>query len=323
MTKPVVLLADRPSSHTNIRTLELWDQLQDIAEWKYLYSQYRLLRGIQRRILFPVRISCVTRNFNFLWCWGLQQIEYFKGQVIVDIDDPNFSNKETERLNKPNVHMVVTTTQQLKERLIKSGCEKDIRVIPSGWNPERLRKERRTDGEKRPLVIGCCTPYLLEKDLKILLDTLDLITRKLDDFEIWLIGAASPWLKDLKYRQIKLLGYVPHKELLNYISKFDIALYPRAVDYGGRFSIKLIEYLGCGIPVVANLVSESFLVQDSRGGIVVDKSGFGEAILQLAHNPGLRKELGEKGREFAKNYSWKEISRRYRQEVFKCLLMAN
>ncbi len=326
MAKSIVLAADRPGGHTNIRAMELYNRLKDVADRQYLYSRRRLLRGMQRRIFFPWIVGRLAKQYDCLWCWGVRQIEYFRGPVIVDIDDPTFTAAEIKLLNQANVQLVVTTTRQLRRQLGRAGCQKPIAVIPSGWNPENLALSSPADQQAgKPagrLVIGCCAPYLKPLDIKLLLDSLGIIKQRLSDFEIWLIGQAGPWLNDYleQYSEIKLLGYKPHRQLLQFVSGFDIAVYPRTVDYGGRFSIKLIEYLGCGIPVVANSVAEAFLVQEAGGGLVVDKTGFAEAILKLAVDPQLRRRLGDKGRRYAADYSWEGIAQRYRREVFeKCL----
>ncbi len=56
---------------------------------------------------------------------------------------------------------------------------------------------------------------------------------------------------------------MPHTEVLNYVSAFDIGLFPREVDAGGYASIKLLEYMACGVPVIGTRVSE---MEDALSG---------------------------------------------------------
>jgi glycosyltransferase involved in cell wall biosynthesis len=66
--------------------------------------------------------------------------------------------------------------------------------------------------------------------------------------------------------KVRLLGAVPRRFLLNYVCNFDIGVYSREVDHRGRFSVKLIEYMGCGVPIVATKTTETQIIDDVRAG---------------------------------------------------------
>lgn len=55
----------------------------------------------------------------------------------------------------------------------------------------------------------------------------------------------------------------------------------------------------------------------AKSGVVVDGvEEFAEAIIASLRDRFLRKRLGENGREFAREYDWDYLSRRYETEVF-------
>jgi glycosyltransferase involved in cell wall biosynthesis len=100
------------------------------------------------------------------------------------------------------------------------------------------------------------------------------------------------------------------------VANFDIAVYPRRVDLGGRFSVKLAEFMACGVPVVSTNVSESFVIAEAGGGIVVESpEAFVQALVTLARSPDMRRSLGEAGRRFGQSLDWDMLAVRYQREV--------
>ncbi|MCR4407954.1 MAG: glycosyltransferase family 4 protein [Anaerolineae bacterium] len=259
---------------------------------------------------------------------------------MVDVDDPRFTPYETRMLNHPHVRAVVTTTYLLRERLIRNGVRKDVLVMPQGVSfkdkngvrQAEIARQYRGHGE---VVIGLSQPLLSiaalddkskrktwpdEYSMKFLLEVMEHVWSEIPHAELWLLGRPHHSL--VRYAQtrpaIKLMGYIPRRDLLNYVANFDIAVYPRQVDFEGRFSVKLIEYMGCGVPIVSTNVGESFIVTEAKSGLIAsDVKGFADALIRLCRDPALRHELGENGRRFAVDYDWDAIAMRYEQDVFE------
>jgi glycosyltransferase involved in cell wall biosynthesis len=100
---------------------------------------------------------------------------------------------------------------------------------------------------------------------------------------------------------------------MEYVSAFDIGVYPRTLDLKGRSSIKVLEYLACGVPVVGFAVDEMRLAAKAGAGIAVDGVGaFAEALAALANDPGRRAQMGEVGKKEAARYDWEVLSLQYR-----------
>jgi hypothetical protein len=92
------------------------------------------------------------------------------------------------------------------------------------------------------------------------------------------------------------------------VQSFDIGLAPLADTEWerGKCGLKTLQYMACGIPVVASPVGvQRELVERSGAGILATTLGqWKEAIRWLAERPEERRALGEKGRRFVEaNYS--------------------
>lgn len=67
-------------------------------------------------------------------------------------------------------------------------------------------------------------------------------------------------------------GYVKHDELPRWLHQAKLCLFPQDISLGGRFPIKLVEYMACGRPIVATNASESWPVKEAGAGLTVPPS---------------------------------------------------
>ncbi len=265
----------------------------------------------------------------------LQQIDYFNGYVIVDDDDPEFTSAHMHYLNNDKVLAVVTTTQQLKNNLIKHGLKKQCFVIPSGVDLKMIQKIAPDVSHKEndsDIVCGYVMPYFYldegtaedtklshkERSISYLLKAMEIVWKRKKNVKLWLVGkpSRSVELYAKKQPNIRLWGYIPHSQIFSIMKSFDIAIFAKTVDFGGRHHIKLLEYMACGLPIVAVNTSESAPVLEANSGIVASTpEEFAEAIIELANNPALREQLGKNGLEYVKEFDWDVIARRYENEV--------
>lgn len=298
--------------------------------------RYPYFRGVGRleSIFLPHLIRILSYYYRFLFDPGGRLLKWWNGEVIVDIDDPTFSTEEIERLNDSRVRVIVTTTEQLRELFIKYGVKRPIKVIPSGFNKRYLNQrmvewiKERFNPQGNP-VVGYISPYLRiqpnppdQNDISLLLEAMEIVWKHEPHVYLWLIGHASKELRELALKEprIKLIGLVSKKNLLNFVKNFDIGTYPRKVDHGGRFSVKLIEYMGCGVPIVATSVAETWIVKQAGAGFVVSSTEeFAQAIVHLLRDDRLRALLSENAILFAKDYDWDILARRYENEIFSSL----
>jgi glycosyltransferase involved in cell wall biosynthesis len=129
-----------------------------------------------------------------------------------------------------------------------------------------------------------------------------------------LLGRASPGVTaySQSHPWVRLAGYQPHAQVLNFVSAFDIGVYPRSGDALGAASIKLLEYMACGVPSVGLGVGEMEVVRDSGAGVVVqDWAGFVAQVVRLVGDAALRRELGQRGKEYVQRFNWERLAVNY------------
>ena len=117
------------------------------------------------------------------------------------------------------------------------------------------------------------------------------------------IGGSAPEIENIAIREI-LWSEDQEIELIN---KFDVGIMPLpATDWArGKCAFKLLQYMACGVPVVASNVGANIDVVNSDVGFLVqDKESWINALTQIHEDSRLRAELGYNGRALVeKKYS--------------------
>jgi len=208
-----------------------------------------------------------------------------------------------------------------------------VRVIPQGVAGRPVSRERiraiRTEGRSagREVVAGFHQPHLeFSAELPdgtaqqmyavdLLFEAMERARAKDPRLVLWLVGEPSRRVQ--KYAEgnpwVRLLGYKARSELLDYVAAFDIGLYPRNLNLMGRTSIKVLEYMACGVPVVGFTVEEMDPVREGNAGILArDIPSFASALEALASDGTLRRRMGDNGRAAARPYEWESLASEYR-----------
>jgi len=335
-------------THTNHRYAQLFNRLDPLVRfYKVPLSRHRFLRGMQyrlwqafsRRIIYPGVLGYLGRSYQTLLSIDCNQIPAWPrhDSVVVDIDDPVFSPAEITLLNLPQVKKIIVTTEKAKTIFERLGVTRPICVIPQGVSVEQIDIDKvqeigkRFKGE-RDVVIGYHAPTLTlsrdgrsrtrgdQDDLDFLFAALEKARGVDPRIKLWLFGQTSETVKQYAAEAdwIKLFGYIPFTEILNYIANLDIGVYPRTwTPPPGRSSVKISQFMGCGVPIVSTDVDEAFLIEEIGCGIVCDsQESFVKALIQLVRSPQQRAELGKSGKCYAMaNLSWSRLLERYQTEV--------
>jgi glycosyltransferase involved in cell wall biosynthesis len=292
-----------------------------------------------RRLIYPTAIKYFARKYENLFTVNCDQIAAWPkdGSVVVDIDDPVFSSAEVAALNLPQVKAIVVTTAKAKTIFEQMGVVRPIHVVPQGvpvgqTNPQKVTAIRREFKNENDVIVGYHAPTLTmaadgSNRRRSDQDDLDFLFRAFDDakkteprLKLWLFGNPSEELKkhvDQGHQaSVKLFGYVPFSEMLNYLANVDIGVYPRTwTPPPARFSVKIAQFMGCGIPVVSRELDESFIINEARCGIVCKtQRDFTEALVELARNEEKRASFGEAGRSHAeRNLDWSVLVPIYKE----------
>jgi len=330
--------------HNNPRYAMLFPRLAHIVRFfKFTLSRNRIVRGVQYRmwqllkrlLIYPLALRYLARRYRTLLTVDHWQILAWphQGSIVVDADDPLYTATEVRLFNLPQVRAIVVTTTKAKTLFEQLGVTKEIHVIPQGVpvdgiNPQgvaHLREQFKRNGE---FVAGYHAPTLTllsdgpkrarggMDDLDLLLAAAEHARRKNPSIVLWLVGTPSDGLQQYADRKpwIRLLGYVPVSGILDYVSAFDVGVYPRTWSPPpGRFSVKIAQFMACGLPIISTPVDESFIVTEAECGMVCKTSeDFGEGLVTLAGSAERRQALGHAARRYAeKHLDWSVLMRDY------------
>jgi glycosyltransferase involved in cell wall biosynthesis len=324
--------------HNNPRYAALLPRLDRLDAYLLTCSDQRIVRGIQFRAYRrteqwrnSVLLPRMSHRYRGLLSVDPNQVNYFDGPVVVDRDDPKFTEKEVERLNHHNVAAYVVTGEQAARRYEELGVSKPYVVIPQGVDldavstdrVEQVRARHRRGGDT---VIGYVAAWLVTAGDRdganplfnvdhLLQELWPAIREKVPDARLWLIGQPTPRVEQLCAGRddVLLLGRLSPAEVLNHVAAFDIALYPRRVAHTIR-TVKVAEYMGVGVPTVSYDLE---IVQDlemAQGGLLVaSPTEFVDAVATLAERPDLRAKMGAAAREYASGWRWSMLAERYRE----------
>ena len=118
-------------------------------------------------------------------------------------------------------------------------------------------------------------------------------------------------------RYVEFSGYVPHEDVVEYMNMAKVGtLFLQPIPrYINAVSIKLFEYMACGLPVVASNFPEiSQIVKEADCGMLVDPTDVDEiadAIVYLLEHPEDAERMGENGRRaVGEKYNWERMEER-------------
>jgi len=242
--------------------------------------------------------------------------------VILDLDDPDFdfSNKMVQLkqaylLRNHRVKKIVVPTKMIKEKFVKvyDIPEDKVVVIPSGVDLELFSPTSIPDDDY-VLYYGILQPHRLRFLLRVVSEVLKLKS----NVKFIIIGDAPRWLREY-FRANRLVsnivmpGYIEHNSLPEWVRKAKVCIFTQDISLGGRFSLKLIEYMACGRPIVATDVDESWSIKESGAGIIspLNPTIFAENIIKLLEDKSLAEKLAKKGVDYARHFSWSEIVKEY------------
>jgi glycosyltransferase involved in cell wall biosynthesis len=259
-----------------------------------LFSIYKFDRIVIEKELFP-----------YFFSWFEKILHLLKVKYVVDYDDAIFHNYDlsTNKLilfllkNKINNVMkysgcVVAGNSYLAERAKDSGAKKIV-ILPTVIDVDVYKAKNNYASSKIVMGwIGSPSTFKYVKNNKSVFSKL--LQNK--NVELHIVGASE----DLGLgTNIKYLKWTEETEV-DLISQFDIGIMPLENTPWelGKCAYKLIQYMGCGIPVIASSVGMNKVVVDEgiNGFLVRVEEQWLDKLSQLIGDSALRESLGKKGR---------------------------
>ena len=171
-----------------------------------------------------------------------------------------------------------------------------------------------------------------DRGLQVMLEIARLLLDR--DVELHLLGGFEKPEDERRIRElhnVRYFGFQPLETLYEHMRSADLGLVllqpVPAYSYAGENTIKLFEYMFCGLPVIAsNFSNLRQIIKDTRCGLCMDPKRpdqVARAILHLLERPKLREQLGQNGRNAVLNtYNW-AIEERKLLNVYRNLSTAS
>jgi glycosyltransferase involved in cell wall biosynthesis len=330
--------------HNNPRYAELLPRLERLDAYLLTIAGGRLRRGVAyrfHRATSPVRErlvqSLAARRYRGCFTTAPEQIAYFAGPMVADIDDPWYSERDVQLLRRPNLLAYVVTAARAARKYEALGVDKPWHVVPQGFSrrtldtaeAERVRREVRHNGE---VVVGYMASWLLSAEDKEgwnsvhnvdhLLELWDEIRRRVPQARLWLVGGPSERIRArcAGRDDIVVLGRLARGHALAHVANFDIALYPRTEDIGIRAS-KIAEYMGLGVPTVSYDYAVTEELRETGAGVLVaSPRDFVDAVARLAVDADERRRIANAAKREGRQRDWDVLARHYETSILDVYL---
>ncbi|UOE85836.1 glycosyltransferase [Vibrio splendidus] len=226
-------------------------------------------------------------------------------RYIVDYDDAIFHNYDNSKYTLVRYFMSnkISRTMRFSSTVVVgndyiynyalTSQANNIVQIPTVIDHSRYSKEAMVNDGSRPLTVGWIgTPFTQKYIIEIKDELLE--ANKIIKFKLLLIGAKSDVNLDLDGLDVEVIPWTELSEVSS-IQKMDIGLMPLPDELfeKGKCGYKLIQYMGCGVPVIASDVGVNSIIMDRNkcGYLASEKHDFTRYIIDLLTNPGLREEF--------------------------------
>lgn len=171
-----------------------------------------------------------------------------------------------------------------------------VEIIPTVVNTQEYRVRSETQSETAPVIGWIGTPSTWRECVEPYLAVL----RAVADTEAARINAVGARMDPDTQGAIRFLPWTEESEI-DQIQSMDIGIMPLPDTpwMRGKCGYKLIQYMACGLPVVASPVGvNTEIVEHGVNGFLAETpQEWSDALKTLIHDPVLRKRMGAAGRK--------------------------
>ncbi len=334
----IALLSIWFHGHNNPRYAELLPRLERLDACLLRLPDARIPRGLGFRafvatkpLLYRAALGRAAHRYGNLLTLDFEQLAHWPHAAVMDADDPLFTPREVELLQRPALRGYVVTAEHAARRYESLGVDKPWVVIPQGVNLSAATPELRASVARRKqsgeVVLGWMAAHLLvagDRDadnplynVDHLLELWDEIHTRVPNARLWLVGSPSDRLRGRVHGRadIELTGRLARAEALAAASCFDVAPYARTADQGIR-AAKVSEFIGLGVPTVSYDYEVTSNLRETGAGVLVpDPPAFVEAVVHLLTDEGARRAIAAAAADAGRELDWDLLARRFDDEV--------
>ncbi len=236
----------------------------------------------------------------------------------------DYSERKLEKKTFANASVLTTTTEMARDRLQSLHPNKKIISVPSGYDPDDFKdlKPSKTDDQLRFMYAGSLyngkrDPTILFSGIKQLIDE-----GKIDSDKITLDfygdrGNLEELSSKFKITDIvNVNGKIPHDQVLKEQMNSDVLLLISWMDEKEKMFIpgKVYEYMGCRKPVLSIGYREGSLkdmIEKTNIGYHASSEDEAKKYIYEYYTKYLNNELEYNANEYAKEYTMKNMAKRY------------
>jgi len=225
-------------------------------------------------------------------------------------------------ITKPKI-IAVSKEVEKKCNLLLSNCYDEIRCIPNGINVNSFYLTNNPQAKitwgfnESDIVIVYVSRLCYGKSHLTLLKAIEILHKKIDKIKLCIIGDGELWtsLNDYVNRN-SLDKFVVFQGATNKVPEIlsicNIGVFPS--EYEGM-SIALLEMMAAGLPIVcSDIVAFKQLFSEPDSAIffpVMDHVSLSAQLEVLCNSISLQKNMGEKAKSIAKEYSTENMIRKH------------
>ncbi|HSW97406.1 MAG TPA: glycosyltransferase family 1 protein [Candidatus Saccharimonadales bacterium] len=234
---------------------------------------------------------------------------------------PEFHEERNKKLKSNSEYMIhhadklITTSQFLKESLVRQYHKKNIFVSPLGADQNFFTNEKKhTEQVSYFLFIGTLKP---SKNIPRLLKAFSLFlktTKKeykllLIGSDFWLDKRISETIKNLQLeKHISLIPFLENKSLSSYYKGATAFVSPSLYE---GFGLPFVEAMASGCPVIGSTAGAIPEIVGDAGILVdpLDVEGLANTMERVSAYTSLRLKMKEAGIKRAKQFTWENFAK--------------
>jgi glycosyltransferase involved in cell wall biosynthesis len=212
---------------------------------------------------------------------------------------------------------IVVVSETMRDFLVKNWNvpEDKIEIIPNGYFEEKLRRFQ--GGMEEDGLVSFIGVFTHNVDY----DKIIRLAESREDIRIYMMGEGPlrpEFIRKIKNKgigNIEVPGFLPDKDAYGILAKSQICINPRKNDFHTKVSVsvKNFEYAALWKAIATDRDGTAIIFEKYNAALVSDPAKpeeFIRNVHRLLDDEKLRKELGKKAKDLAKDFTWERNSKR-------------